>query len=168
MILRVAARKKITSIRLDEKELAMLEERRIACGLSTVSETLRALISDPSARLFALFETGTRFAQIVVDTGLPTETIRAKFLEFESGFAGPPVVPIPIALETARKERLEIKARILREQNETRERIQERAEDARTQRQKASIAAAAARDEEAARRMRLESLSAPLPSWSRA
>ncbi len=146
----------------------MLEQRRVASGHETVSETLRALISDPSARLFSLFESGTQsFAQIVITTGLPAETVRAQYREFQRGFAAPPVVSTQIALENAKRERLEVRARILREQSESRERIRDRTEDAKTKRQEAMINAQKAHDSEQARQLRLAALSAPPPSRSK-
>lgn len=161
--LNVAATK-IRSIRLSREEEAMLEARRVARGLATITATLRELIVDPTPRLFPLFDAGKSFGEIVAETGLGSAAVRACYADYERGLTGPPDLPHPVKVAKIRLQQTEVRAAAQRDAEERRtERRRDEAE-ARRQREDARLRAQAAREEEAHRLERFRILNEPYKS----
>ncbi len=149
------------TIRIDPAIRRKLEAHQRAGGFSSLGQTIAALVDDPGVRLFALFQGGKSFAEIVLETGLAPAVVLASHAQFRAGFNAPPPLPVPVVVEKMKLRRAELGARAKRDANQTRMEIARDKIEAASKARTAMIEADRDRDEQAARRLRLAALSEP-------
>jgi hypothetical protein len=149
------------TIRIDPAIRRKLEARQRAGGFSSLGQTIAALVDDPGVRLFAFFQNGKGFAEIVLETGIAPDVVLASHAQFKAGFNAPPPLPVPVVVEKMKLRRAELGVQAKRDANQTRMEITRDKIEAAGKARAERFEADRDRDDQAARRLRLAALTAP-------
>ncbi len=150
------------TIRLSATELSELKKRRAACGHASDAATIRSWLHDPAPTLFPLFREGKNLVEIVEVTGLSVDIVRACHKDFASNsFAAPTPVPVVLAVEKEKTQRLRLLAAIEDENRATRERMHAASLEEKRKRAEMNAASRRDHDDSVRRGERLRALSEP-------